>query len=176
MSSEELATVDPTEAEVRAVVGPRADFYLRKWAATERGGFNWAAFFLSGLWLPYRKMYRATIILYGLVLLESIAEELVFVGWLGWQETPRAVERGVTVAVCWTCGALGNRWYRSYVTRAVATARLREPDEPQRLKLLASKGGTSILRSLVWFVAFLVAIVSAMIALELALGSGGGAG
>jgi hypothetical protein len=176
MSSEQLATVTPTEAEVRAVVGRRADFFLRKWEATERGGFNWAAFFLSGLWLPYRKMYRATIILYGLVLLESIAEELVFVGWFRWQGPPRAIEQGVAMAVCWVCGALGNGWYRSHMARAVATARLREPDEPQRLKLLASEGGTSVLLALAWFVAFLIAIEGAMIVVGLALKSGSGAG
>jgi hypothetical protein len=40
-----------SEAEVRAAVGPRADFYLRKWKGNDRGGFNWAAFAGSGVWL-----------------------------------------------------------------------------------------------------------------------------
>jgi hypothetical protein len=158
------------------VVGPRAEFYLRKWQATERGGFNWAAFWLSGLWLPYRKMYRATLILFGLIVVQSIIEDLLFLGWLGWRDTPRAVERAVSLAVCWICGAFGNGWYRAHVARTVAAARLREPDESRRLALLASTGGISVVHSLALFLAFVVAIIVAMFAVEMVLGIGNGAG
>lgn len=176
MSEEHVVADEPTEAEVRAVVGPRADFYLRKWQASEGGGFNWAAFCLSGLWLPYRRMYRATAILYVLIILESIAEDVLFVGWLGWPQTPRSVERGVTAAVCWMCGGFGNGWYLAHVKRVVAAARVQQPDESQRRTLLAVQGGTSLLRAVGWFVLFVVAIVGATMAAGMIIERAAGAG
>ena len=51
--------------------------YLRNWApllqgGTGRAGFNWAAFFLSGLWLAYRKMYKVTLILFVIIIVETV--------------------------------------------------------------------------------------------------------
>src|SRR5258707_862516 len=51
--------------ELRAFVGRRAVYYLAKWRGVLAGsgtetGFNLAAFFLSAIWLPYRKMYGIT--------------------------------------------------------------------------------------------------------------------
>jgi hypothetical protein len=171
MSDRDIAE-DPSEAETRAVVGPRADFYLRTWQATERGGFNWAAFLFSGLWMPYRKMYRATSILYGIIIAETVAEELVFVWWLGMPETPRAVERGVTVAVCWMCGGFGNSWYLAHVRRAVASARANVVDEAERLRWLERRGGTSVRAAIGFFVLLLAGLLASLLPLELALGRG----
>src|SRR5262245_28088630 len=45
---------------LRAFVGSKGNYYLNRWMTVLRGwddaGFNWAAFFWSGLWLGYRKM------------------------------------------------------------------------------------------------------------------------
>ena len=55
----------PPEADdeqyFRVFVGSKADYYVERWTpllrSSGRGaGFNWAAFFLSSFWLPYRKM------------------------------------------------------------------------------------------------------------------------
>jgi hypothetical protein len=67
IDGESMTSDDPSEAETRAAIGPKADLYLRKWQAIPGGGFNWAAFLLSGLWMSYRKMYRAAAILSGIV-------------------------------------------------------------------------------------------------------------
>jgi hypothetical protein len=141
----EIATLTPTDDELRAAVGRRVEFYLRKWANTAHGGFNWAAFFLAGMWLPYRKMYRAAAVLYAVVIAESMLEELVFVTWLGWPETPRWVERGVAVGICWVCGSLGNRWYATHVARLIERARASQPEGEARLARLRESGGTSLL-------------------------------
>lgn len=49
-----------TEKERRtAFVGPKSDYYLKRWENRE-GRFvswNWAAFFGGDIWLAYRKMY-----------------------------------------------------------------------------------------------------------------------
>src|SRR5262245_25293633 len=77
---------DALEQELRAFVGPRADVYLRKWApllyGSGQAGFNWPAFLLAGIWLPYRKMYAVSLIFYGAIVAESVLEEVVFAGIL----------------------------------------------------------------------------------------------
>ena len=70
-----------TEAEVRAFVGPKAYYYLSKWsgAMDEYGratGFKWPAFLISGIWIPYRKMYRNAFILFGIIVGMSVIEEI----------------------------------------------------------------------------------------------------
>jgi hypothetical protein len=68
---------EPTDEELTAFVGTKADYYLPRWRASQQrlGGFNFAAFFVSGFWLPYRKMYRTTLLFYGLVLAVCIVED-----------------------------------------------------------------------------------------------------
>ena len=52
------------EEDVRAFVGPNADYYLAAWAKADPNGglqalrWNWPAFFLSVVWLLYRRMYK----------------------------------------------------------------------------------------------------------------------
>src|SRR5262245_35166664 len=69
-----------TEAEIKAFVGQNADYYSSRWTPLLEGkdwsGFNWAACFLSGLWLSYRKMYKAAFIFYGAVFLVTMLEEV----------------------------------------------------------------------------------------------------
>ena len=77
----EIEGSSPRELEYRAFVGRNARYYLRKWsfAPDDSGstrGFNWAAFLLSGLWLPYRKMYRVTFIFYSILVGTSVLAEL----------------------------------------------------------------------------------------------------
>ena len=49
------------EARLRAAIGPRADFYLKRWAAMDASGrktsWNWAACLLSVFWFAYRKLW-----------------------------------------------------------------------------------------------------------------------
>jgi hypothetical protein len=169
--SETLTSTEPTETEIRAAVGPNVEYYARKWLATEGGGFNWAAFFLAGLWLPFRKMYWATAILYSFVIAESLAEELLFVEWLGLPETPRVLERGLSMAICGLCGALGNRWYRTHVRDLIANVRAQVPDETARAAELTRRGGTSLLAALGWSVLFVVLLIGTFVLEELVLGT-----
>jgi hypothetical protein len=79
-------SLTPTEQEVRAFVGSMAGYYLRAWRRARAGeggasGFNIAGFFPAGLWLACRKMYAATLILFGIIV-ESVLEEALFAGIL----------------------------------------------------------------------------------------------
>jgi uncharacterized protein DUF2628 len=51
-----------TPGQVRAFVGPNADYYLERWERMDQQesralGFNWPAFFGTLGWLVYRRMY-----------------------------------------------------------------------------------------------------------------------
>src|SRR5687767_178437 len=50
-----MATV--TGEQLEAVIGPRAEYYLRRFERMDSGrqaGWNWAAFFFSTAWFSYR--------------------------------------------------------------------------------------------------------------------------
>jgi hypothetical protein len=181
-----------TEQELRAFVGRKADYYLGKWwpalksqgsgydqvavaglmLAQPKTGFNWAAFLLSGLWLPYRKMYKATFIFMGIILLESILEEVLFVGILGKPEPPAALGRLVGLVAAVICGAYGNRWYLSHAQKMIFQARSEEFQGDEYVKVLAQRGGTSLGASLGMFVLFIVAIVAVLLVLEVLFARG----
>jgi hypothetical protein len=101
---------EPTEGELRAAFGSKADYYLSQWSGAAGRRINWAAFFLSGFWLPYRRLYGITLIFFAIVFVETFAEEIVF-QWLGYAAVPRIVERLSTLIPALVCGAWGNRWY-----------------------------------------------------------------
>jgi hypothetical protein len=181
-----------TEQEVRAFVGRNADYYLRTWwpalktyqggydqetgadimSAQPKTGFNGAALLFSGLWLPYRKMYVPTLVLFGVVLFESLLEEILFVGILGKSEVPFGLNRLVGLIVAIVCGAFGNRWYLSHMRKAIADVRSRGLAEEEQLRELSKRGGTSLLASLGFFALYVVAIIVLVIALEGLLGAG----
>jgi hypothetical protein len=115
-------------------------------------------------------MYLATGILYGIILLESTLEEVVFVGMLGKSESPVALDRVVGIAVAIICGVFGNRWYLSHTRKAVAQLRVQSLPEDSHLQALSKRGGTNIAASLGLFIVFLVAAFLVVYLLDLALG------
>ena len=146
-----------TEREVRAVVGKRADYYLAKWGPHLAGGegrpaaagFNWAAFLLTGLWLPYRKMRRTAAIFFGVLLLESLVETGIL-GGLSAAELPDGLGFAITVAIAFVCGMLGNRWYLEHVRGIVAEVRSLSLPEEEHLWALERRGGTSVAMAIVF--------------------------
>ncbi len=171
-SVRDSSRVGLTDQEVTVFVGRKAGYYLHRWAGALDGaptstGFNWAAFFLSGLWLPYRKMYLITAIFMGIILFESILEEVVFVGVLGRPEAPAGLGRTVGLAASIICGGWGNRWYLSHARRAAAELRSQELTEDAYLDALARRGGTNIAASLGFFALFIAAVFGSFLALGL---------
>jgi hypothetical protein len=151
-----------TETELRAFVGPKFDYYLRKWGPKLEDpsadcGMNWAAFFLSGFWFPYRKMYAATFILYGVSLALAILQQVVFVAVIGAETVPPGVGLIMNVAVALVCGLYGNAWYLAHTQRKIAEAHAQGYQGDHLMYHLARKGGTSLAASL--GLAFLASII-----------------
>jgi hypothetical protein len=155
------------EQEIRAFVGRKAEFYLKKWQLALEGtgnagnatGFNWAASLLGGLWLPYRKMYRVAMIFYGIILLETVFEDIVYIGILGKPEAPGSIGRFVGTIVAIVCGGFANAWYLEHTQEAITELRSQGLPEYAYLQELAKRGGTNIAASLGFFIMFIVAMV-----------------
>ena len=177
MTDEQAAHADSTfdDAERRqlaAIVGPNAGYYLQHWAAlvrnrTGRAGFNWAAFFLSGLWVAYRKMYRVVVILFAVILAEAVVEEVIFVHVMGKPEPPSFLSTVVALVVAIICGAYGNRWYFSHARAAVAELGRETLAEEPLLEALSKRGGTSVAASIAMLALFIAVGIATLLVLSL---------
>ena len=145
----------PAEADdeqyLRVFVGSKADYYVEKWTpllkSSGRGaGFNWAAFFLTSFWLPYRKMYVITTILYAIILLDTIVEQMLFVD--------SGLIVGLLVGII--CGAYGNRWYLSHARKVISDVVAQGFEEQAALEILSQRGGTSLGSIAAFFLGFVV--------------------
>jgi hypothetical protein len=130
---------------VRAAIGSNAEYYLRKWAAMDASGstvsWNWAALFLNGLWLAYRRLWGAA-----LVFLAVIVGITAFVIAL---VTTRTIEVEVgfgfvafsTLPAIWV-GARGNDLYRSRIRRILVETGA-TPHDPASIEWARQRGGAS---------------------------------
>ena len=138
----------PTETEIRDFVGPNAEYYLEHWHFDVSGsgrpgvarGFNWHAFFFGGIWLAYRKMYAAALILLGLL---AVAV---------WYEASRVLGPVLGLLAGSACGTLGNGWYLRRAERCIAKTRSELLSEHAYPEELAKRGGGSVVAALAFLV------------------------
>jgi hypothetical protein len=147
----ELVYSGPTDEELEAFVGPKANYYLHQWSELRHGGgstgFNWAGFLIAGIWLPFRKLYAIALIFYAILFAESILEEVITQFALR-QEPPRPFTLLVGIVAAAIVGALGNRWYWNHARRVVLQVRALELPHEEHLDELRRRGGTSLLAGL----------------------------
>ena len=150
--------MDPKiKEEIAAFVGKNPDYYYTRWTPLLEGqgwtGFNWAAFFFSAFWLPYRKMYKTALVFYGCIFLAAIFEEIA-----SKNGTPQALGQSLRLIAAIICGANGNRWYFDHATDVITQVRSKRLPDNIVIDELSKRGGTSIGAA----VAFFVALVAAM--------------
>ncbi len=137
-------------AELQAFVGHKFDYYLRKWAPRLTSvdgdvGMNWTAFFLTVIWMGYRKMYRTAMVCIGAAIGLSILIELLFVFAFRTETTPPLVNALFNLMFALVCGLFGNAWYLAHARRKIAAERARGLEGEQLLFALQQRGGTSML-------------------------------
>jgi hypothetical protein len=165
----------PTDRELQAFVGQSgADYYLWAWAPALEGrgrarGFNVAAFLLAGAWLPFRQMYRVSLLFYGFILAESALEFVVLRSLRG-PSGAAGLDAGMTcfvgLALAVVAGTFGNSWYLAHARRVIAEVRARGLPEEEHLRVLAARGGTSLVSAVVLSAAFVLLHVLLMSALS----------
>ena len=123
----------PDEARLRPAIGPRADYYLRHWAAMRAGDkaydWNWAACLLSTFWFAYRKMWGWMAIV---ALPFLVASPFLDPG----HKTAFRIAAFGLVGVSFVTGGFGNAAYRRQIERRVAGSQTPEQ--------LAAAGGVSL--------------------------------
>jgi type II secretory pathway pseudopilin PulG len=159
------------DEEWRAVIGPKnADYYLPKFAAAESGDYyrwHWPAFFVTGYWLLYRKMWGWSLMY--LIVIPIVGSLLL--GVLGAIAGPKS---NVTafLPLVWFLFILiapplvANQLYYSHCRNLIARTRQRFPDRARQLSYLDAKGGTSAIAIIIILV-LAIAIVGILAAIAL---------
>jgi hypothetical protein len=152
-----------SEAEIRAFVGKKASYYLRKWPWSgdnfgRAKGFNWAAFLLSGFWLPYRKMYRTTLIFFSIIVAMTVLEEIVFAAGLVSESAATVYDRVTGLIIPIVCGRFGNAWYLAHAKREIAQIRVLGLKDEDYYLALARRGGTSVFAAIGFMLFFAVVL------------------
>jgi hypothetical protein len=149
-----------TPDQARAFVGPRADYYLARWdrlseAGSRALGFNWPAFFLTLIWLLYRRMYRWFWIAAAVLVASVVIEELALAA-VGLKEAP-FLDLLISIAVATAFGTFGTYWYLLHARRRIE--RLADSTTVD-LEAIAREGGTSW-----WAPSLAAAIILALVIL-----------
>jgi len=121
------------EERLRAAIGPRADYYLRRWREMEESGrpysWNWPACLLNTFWFAYRRMWAPTIV--------TALAYLVATPFLDPTRPMRfRIAAFSLVGLSFVTGAFGNLLYRRQTEKLVAG--------PASLEQLRARGGVSL--------------------------------
>ncbi len=140
----------------------RDDYYLEKLDKYYQGKkftFNYATLIFGIFWFLYRKMYIEAIIIYSLISLESLFENLFLKRLIG-EERTVIFSLCVTVLFIITTGFSGNLLYLKKAMRIVSKAKKKYPDFENQNSYVAKKGGTS-------FIVISIVIISLVLILAL---------
>lgn len=170
-----------TEQEICAYVGRHADSYLEVWMPALAEGvtpwkFKHPAFWLSCLWLGYRKMYKVLFIILGLIVAESVVEVIIFEGMMGMPETPTLMGAVIGLLVAIVCGNFGMGWYLNQARRVIMEVRALRLDEMTHLAELSRRGGTNVWAATGIFLLYMLVMFVVYLFLEMLILPAGGGG
>lgn len=150
----------PTQAEIdahnnpvelyRAIIGPKnQDYYLSQFSRFSTNGkvnasWHWPAFFVTFLWLLYRKMWLSALMYFLLLTLVIIL--LTIAGDVVGNSADSLIDIGFTtffIAIFLLPPMYANALYYKHCKRIIAKASVSSQDLQRRLGELSGKGGTS---------------------------------
>ncbi len=150
-------------SRIEAFVVKKTDYYSDKWQSigygtTPRVSFNWAAFFASGLWMLYRKLYPQV----GILILVLIAASGIFtyleVAGIELSGLVAFWDLVFPILVTSVIGFYGNYWYLQRFHRFDEMARNQSPDPSIQESYLRTKGGTNAIG--VWAAILVIAALN----------------
>jgi len=135
------------EQDLATFVGPKnTDYYLRRFRKIEAGSsasWHWPAFFITGPWLLYRKMWLMALgYILGLPILTGMLSG-VFALFVG------PVSATLISYLVWGIVALivipifANSWYKSRADAKIAAIDAKGLDDASRQREIASRGGVN---------------------------------
>jgi hypothetical protein len=104
-------------------------------------------------------MYRVTLILFGILAVETFLEELLVGFGFASERSMTSLGRVVNLGVSILCGAYGKAWYFGHTTRMITRIRNLGLNDDAHFEALARRGGTSLLGSLGVFLLAVLAFV-----------------
>jgi len=136
---------DPGDALLAAFVGPRWPRYAREWQTAQRRrgllqGFHWPAFLFGSLWLLYRKMYFA-----GVVLIAGSQLATQLLGRPQLEGPGRALWMVLLLVLAGALGSLAYPGYHAFCRRKLGRIEAEVLDPERRLAEASRAGGTSVL-------------------------------
>lgn len=116
-------------------IGDNHSYYFEKWK--QENSWNWASFFLSSLWLGYRKMYSTIFIMCGIYAALDIIMYII---------NPYASEKaGIYLGfiIMFYMGARGNSLYKRHMQKKIFEIENTGLDERAKLHEIEMTGGKS---------------------------------
>lgn len=134
-------------------VDKNQSYYSRKWEKMAKKGttssFNLAAFFLSILWLGYRKMYK--IVLFTSLFYLAFDIVLYLIGYK-YDFFNDSLDRSIGLGVAATIGFLGNHLYKNHAKHQI---KLLQETGDASVESLKKRGGRSFLGLVIGLLIFL---------------------
>lgn len=141
-----------TNEELRLFVGKKADYYLKQFAITQDTQplykMNVAAFLISIFWLFYRKMYLIGMLFFLAIIVEITISDFIFINVLGYTSSPKMYDAMKAIMYPAICAAFANRWYFFHTKRKISEIKQRILADDLQLIAIKTKGGTSIVASI----------------------------
>ena len=152
----EIANEFPDE-QLEKFVGKSYSFYQQKWQKSKNDNnnpmsWNMAAFFLGLVWMVYRKMYKYAFIVFGVIVVESIFEEM-----LGFSS---AMTYGANIVFALFFGFYGNAIYQRHAKNKISEISTSYPPEQVEVEI-ERQGGVNMLFAVgisLFFILLVVAI------------------
>lgn len=140
-----------------AFVGDNYAYYARRWASMARSGkrfsFNWPAFWLSFVWLAYRKMYLYAFLYVLFIVVESAIEIFLNV--------PDRAGLAIALAIGVATGGYANYVYRLHADKIIAE--IKAASGPQDAAAQAARrGGTSLVAGVASVLFALLALMAGL--------------
>ncbi len=127
------------------VQSPHDTYYVEKWIAIEDNGkdsFNIGAFFFGAFWMLYRKMYKESIIVMMLILLETYLEGYI-ISIFEWWEYEVVLNLISSLTIATVIGFFGNRLYLNSTNQKIKELKVINREQSAYQSVLAYVGGTS---------------------------------
>lgn len=139
-SSSSSSSPDLNQHELLSIfVDKNYDYYTRKWELMSdrksKSSFNWAAFFLTFLWMAYRKMYLYSFATIGLTMLSGVLGILINPSGI----FSNSVGFGISLAT----GFGGNYWYKKHAENKIKMITASATNLEAAKLVLAKQGGVS---------------------------------
>lgn len=164
-ASEDGTALDAPFVELaRSYIGKRAERFFSAWRNMEESGttsvLNRAMFFFSVLYLAYRKMWMR-LLLYVVLAAAAAVAGLFVAQYLGHDSVAAVLIPPAVVHLVFAYRV--NFMYYKKTQKAIERQQKRSPDREELLRILASKGGTSVLAVLGLLVVMLLLLAVAVL-------------